>query len=168
MGREFAGTLVSGLLNGAKASDVLADALGRLADRFLNSGLDALFGGGGSGFGLGYFPPVPKMYARGSTFTPGSDAIVGEQGPELVRLPRGSKVTPNHMLGREGSGGRSQNINVQSDVRVSVDKDFNLKAAVIGHSAEVAQSTVKQFAKSKEFESRSIAAIREGRKRGML
>jgi len=51
-GREFAGTLVSGLLSGAKASDVLSDALGRLADRFLNSGLDALFGGGGSG-GIG-------------------------------------------------------------------------------------------------------------------
>ncbi|QGA56876.1 hypothetical protein [Brucella sp. 2280] len=48
-GREFAGTLVSGLLSGAKASDVLSDALGRLADRFLNSGLDALFGGGGTG-----------------------------------------------------------------------------------------------------------------------
>ncbi|KAB2736063.1 hypothetical protein [Brucella anthropi] len=50
-GREFAGTLVSGLLSGAKASDVLSDALGRLADRFLNSGLDALFGGGGGGIG---------------------------------------------------------------------------------------------------------------------
>lgn len=41
--------MISGLLNGAKASDVLADAIGRLADRFLNSGLDALFGGGGIG-----------------------------------------------------------------------------------------------------------------------
>ncbi len=46
-GRDFAGTMISGLLSGAKASDVLADAIGRLADRFLNSGLDALFGGGG-------------------------------------------------------------------------------------------------------------------------
>jgi len=52
-GREFAGTLVSGLLSGAKASDVLSDALGRLADRFLNSGLDALFNGGGGSGGLG-------------------------------------------------------------------------------------------------------------------
>lgn len=48
-GRDFAGTMISGLLSGAKASDVLADAIGRLADRFLNSGLDALFGGGGLG-----------------------------------------------------------------------------------------------------------------------
>ncbi len=77
-GREFAGTLVSGLLSGAKASDVLSDALGRLADRFLNSGLDALFGGGGGfggllgglfGGGTNYFPPAPSMsgglYAKG-------------------------------------------------------------------------------------------------------
>ncbi|MBC2884334.1 hypothetical protein H7Q97_02825 [Ochrobactrum sp. CM-21-5] len=48
-GRDFAGTLVDGLLEGAKASDVLSNALGQLADRFLNSGLDALFGGGGIG-----------------------------------------------------------------------------------------------------------------------
>ncbi len=161
MGREFAGTLVSGLLSGAEASDVLADALGRLADRFLNSGLDALFGGGGggigglfgsifgggSGFGLGYFPPVPKMYARGSTFTPGGDAIVGEQGPELVRLPRGSKVTPNHMMGKEGSGGKSQNVNVQSDVRVSFDNDGNFKAYVTKQSAEVAQQAIETWQK---------------------
>lgn len=51
-GRDFAGTLVDGLLSGAKASDVLSNALGQLADRFLNSGLDALFGGGGGIGGL--------------------------------------------------------------------------------------------------------------------
>jgi len=46
-GRDFAGTLVDGLLEGAKATDVLSNALKGLADRFINSGLDQLFGGGG-------------------------------------------------------------------------------------------------------------------------
>ncbi|QNQ40579.1 phage tail tape measure protein [Brucella intermedia] len=163
MGREFAGTLVSGLLSGADASDVLADALGRLADRFLNSGLDALFGGGGGGIGglLGglfgggssFFPSAPGigLYARGSTFTPEGAAIVGEQGPELVHLPRGSKVTPNHMLGQSGQGGKSQRVSVQSDVRVSFDNDGNFKAYVTNQSAQVAQQAVKQFANSSEF-----------------
>jgi hypothetical protein len=32
----------------------------------------------------------------------GGFAIVGERGPELVRLPRGSDVIPNHMLGAGG------------------------------------------------------------------
>ncbi|WP_147272148.1 hypothetical protein [Phyllobacterium salinisoli] len=62
-GREFAGTLASGLLDGAKASDVLADALGRLADRFINSGLDALFSGRGLGGILGGL-----LGGRGSSF----------------------------------------------------------------------------------------------------
>jgi tape measure domain-containing protein len=40
--------------------------------------------------------PVPDIdvnwYAKGTNFAPGGMAIVGEQGPELVHLPRGSKV----------------------------------------------------------------------------
>jgi uncharacterized coiled-coil protein SlyX len=41
---------------------------------------------------------VPR-YANGTTYHPGGMAIVGEQGPELVNLPRGSSVTPNNKLG---------------------------------------------------------------------
>lgn len=37
---------------------------------------------------------VPK-YAKGTDFHPGGLAVVGENGPELVQLPRGSKVYPN-------------------------------------------------------------------------
>ena len=32
-------------------------------------------------------------------------AVVGERGPELVNLPRGSDVIPNHRLGMAGAGG---------------------------------------------------------------
>lgn len=39
---------------------------------------------------------VPK-YRRGTEFHPGGPAIVGEDGPELLMLPRGSKVKPNPM-----------------------------------------------------------------------
>lgn len=38
-------------------------------------------------------------YANGTNFHPGGLAMVGERGPELVELPRGSRVTPNHQLG---------------------------------------------------------------------
>lgn len=37
---------------------------------------------------------VPQ-YAKGTDFHPGGLAVVGEDGPELVQLPRGSKVYPN-------------------------------------------------------------------------
>lgn len=59
-GREFAGTLADGLLSGAKAADVLSDAVKNLASRFLNSGLDALFNGlfGSAGVGAGGSTPT--------------------------------------------------------------------------------------------------------------
>ena len=37
---------------------------------------------------------IPR-YAGGTNFHPGGPAIVGERGPEMVNLPRGSSVTPN-------------------------------------------------------------------------
>ncbi len=88
-GREFAGTLVSGLLSGAKASDVLSDALGRLADRFLNSGLDALFGGGGGGIG-GIFSSI---FGGGSSDPwsglrlAGGGHVRGSGGPRSDSIP---------------------------------------------------------------------------------
>lgn len=42
-GREFAATLVSGLMNGESAADALSDAFGRLADRILDDVLDSIF-----------------------------------------------------------------------------------------------------------------------------
>lgn len=41
---------------------------------------------------------IPK-WANGTNFHPGGLALVGERGPELVSMPRGSRVTPNHALG---------------------------------------------------------------------
>ncbi len=42
---------------------------------------------------------IPE-FARGTKFAPGGLALVGEQGAELVNLPRGSQVTPNAMTNR--------------------------------------------------------------------
>ncbi len=38
-------------------------------------------------------------YAGGTDFARGGWSMVGERGPELVNLPRGSQVIPNHRLG---------------------------------------------------------------------
>lgn len=43
-------------------------------------------------------------FADGTNFAPGGLAIVGERGPELVDLPRGSRVIPNHELAGMGGG----------------------------------------------------------------
>lgn len=49
-----------------------------------------------------------KGFARGTAYAPGGTALVGEQGPELINLPRGSQVFPtpktNQMLSGMGGG----------------------------------------------------------------
>lgn len=50
--------------------------------------------------------PFQPAYASGTDFHPGGLAWVGEQGRELVNLPRGSQVIPNDILrGFAGRGG---------------------------------------------------------------
>ena len=165
-GREFAGTLVDGLLEGAKASDVLSDALKGLASRFLNSGLDALFNGLTGGGKTSFLSGIIPGFADGTNFAPGGPALVGERGPEIVNLPRGSQVVPNHMLSQSGQSGGSQNVNVQSDIKVSVDKDGNLQAYVTNQSAQIAQKAVDRFAGSDEFKVRAAHGAAEVRRKG--
>lgn len=44
-------------------------------------------------------------FAGGTNYAPGGVALVGENGPELVNLPQGSRVTPNGALGSVVAGG---------------------------------------------------------------
>lgn len=61
--------------------------------------------------------PIPG-FATGTSFAPGGLALVGERGPELVNLPRGSQVIPNHAL-NSGGGTRVEVIpSPYFDVRV--------------------------------------------------
>lgn len=76
----------------------------------LNSGIDALDGfvsgianaingvasalGAGNVISVSLIPHIPA-YAQGTDAHPGGPALVGEKGPELVLLPRGSAVLPH-------------------------------------------------------------------------
>lgn len=74
---------------------------------------------GGSSFGEGGgMPPRRRMqsmgvqervpipaYAYGTSYHRGGPAVVGEQGPEMVNLPRGASVTPNPATSRPMLGG---------------------------------------------------------------
>lgn len=64
-------------------------------------------------------------FATGTDFAPGGSAWVGERGPELVNLPRGSQVYPN------GTGpGGSTVTNVYVTVQGSVTSENNLAEKV--------------------------------------
>lgn len=55
--------------------------------------------GGGSAIGSFFSDFIPG-FANGTNYAPGGLALVGERGPELVNLPRGSQVFPNDQSAR--------------------------------------------------------------------
>ena len=62
---------------------------------------------------VGAFAAIPQ-FAEGTTNFGGGTALVGELGPELVNLPRGSDVIPNKDL--MGMSGNAQNINITGEL----------------------------------------------------
>jgi hypothetical protein len=105
-----------------KLAGMAADNLWQSAFGGSGGGLFSLFGGASatagatwsSGLGAGTGGLSFPMFASGTDFAPGGLAIVGEKGPELVNLPRGSQVVPNSQLGAMGGG----NINVPVTVNI--------------------------------------------------
>lgn len=80
--------------------------------KLLSGGFGSLFGGGTS-YIPGVVDVVPPTFgglAHGTNAWGGGRAWVGENGPELVDLPRGARVTPNRYA--MGQAGRSMVFNV--------------------------------------------------------
>ena len=90
----FKGLFSSVLKDGVSFKDALGNVLGSLGDSLFNSGIDGLIS-------------LIPGFANGTNNAPGGMALVGERGPELVNLPRGSQVSSagdtQRMLGN-GSG----------------------------------------------------------------
>src|SRR5690606_37119740 len=72
MAKDFASTLVDGLIDGKDATEVLQSAVKQLAKQLAQSGLNMLFGGGGTkGFGIiGSLLGIPA-FASGTSSAPG-------------------------------------------------------------------------------------------------
>lgn len=125
---EFRGNFsdtVTDVLTGAQS---ISDAFKSMVDSIVaqiariiaNQVTESLFGapgstGGGSGGGWlsSLFSAFLPHHAAGTNFAPGGPSVVGEHGPEIVNLPRGSQVIPNHKLG----GSINITINGGSDPR---------------------------------------------------
>lgn len=58
------------------------------------------------------------QFARGTNDAPGGLSLVGEKGPELINLPRHSKVFPAHETSSMLKGVGGQNINMSGEFRV--------------------------------------------------
>ena len=100
-GKDLMGSLFSGIASAAKGVGGFISDLASAIKGAINNALHLPFTIKGPG-------PLPDFtipaFARGVRNFRGGAALVGERGPELVNLPRGSDVIPNHQLGGGGSG----------------------------------------------------------------
>src|SRR5690606_7305115 len=90
-------------------------------------------------------------YAKGTNFHPGGMAIVGEKGPELLNMPRGSQVIPNNVLSSmpriaAPSGGGSQPVNINVNV-----EGANGDAHVVALVHEGVSRGLKEFPRTGAF-----------------
>lgn len=160
--RDALGGLRSALEDGKisfeELGDIALNVLDKIIDKIQTDLIDAIFsmnnaasGGGGGNwlsglfgglFGGGGSDPWAGLrvpgYANGTNFAPGGAAWVGERGPELVNLPRGSQVIPNHSVGNYLSGGASGGQGLAEVGRTVIE--VRLAEGVVGSIIEQANS----------------------------
>lgn len=71
---------------------------------------------------------IPKLFgfADGTDYSPGGPVWVGERGPEIVNLPRGSQVVPNHKSSQRESGAQPVILRREYTINVSGNGDSEL------------------------------------------
>lgn len=113
-GRELGSKVIGGLMDGLRETGGFLADLGSSIKNAINSALHLPVKIKGPG-------PLPDFtipaFARGTNFAPGGVALVGERGPEIVHVPRGSRVDTaqetKSLLGRQ----ITQNVSVVQNVR---------------------------------------------------
>jgi hypothetical protein len=128
------------IIEGKKLNEVLSSLLKTLARAAINSTITGLF----NSF-------KPGAFAGGTDYAPGGMALVGERGPELVNLPRGSQVIPNDVLRGGMSGGGS----------ITYAPAIDARGASVEAVARLAQIIEQDRAM---FASRTVATIQQARR----
>jgi phage-related tail protein len=75
-------------------------------------------------------------FARGTKYAPGGLALVGEQGPELMNVPRGSQILSNNRTNRALEGINSQ---------ANISGEFTVRGTDLVLVLEKAQSKQKRI-----------------------
>jgi hypothetical protein len=128
------------IIEGKKLNEVLSSLLKTLARAAINSTITGVFNA-----------LKPGAFAGGTDYAPGGMALVGERGPELVNLPRGSQVIPNDVLRGGMSGGGS----------ITYAPAIDARGASVEAVARLAQIIEQDRAM---FASRTVATIQQARR----
>lgn len=88
------------LASGAKSFlDVTAEIFTKIADKVIDILMTPIFDSLGGSLAGGILGGLRRVgipgFATGTSYAPGGMTVVGERGPELVNLPRGSQVVTN-------------------------------------------------------------------------
>lgn len=160
IGQEVGQAFGDAIAYGDNLGQALGNVFRRIAADYVSSGVENIFdslmgitasggkasSGGGLMSFLGSELHIPG-FATGTPFAPGGLSLVGERGPELVNLPRGSVVhnatATRAMLSNIGGGGVRA---PEMAVRVYVDDNGNLNAAIERGARRVAQPMAEQAA----------------------
>jgi tape measure domain-containing protein len=129
--------LAEAIVNGENLGNVLENAGKQFVAQLIQIGLQLLFIEAIKGIGsaLGFSLPG---FANGTNSAPGGLAIVGERGPEIVNLPKGSQVIPNNQINaRTGQSGG------QTDGRITITLSEDLNARVESIAGPIAVEVVK-------------------------
>ncbi|AXH47310.1 tape measure protein [Microbacterium phage Eden] len=89
---DFIGGVWDGIVSGIRSA---VNSLIRIINGAID-GVNGIIGTAGAAFGLSLKIPRIPMLAKGGTVTSSGHVIVGENGPELLKLPRGAQVNPNY------------------------------------------------------------------------
>lgn len=147
--RDTFGSAFSSIVTGSKsAKQALGDLLQTLATAMANRAFNQFFlkkGIGGSSLFGGaadwLFSSIPG-FANGTNNAPGGLAMVGERGPELVNLPRGSRVmtaTATASALRQSGGNSHVHISVDEGLRATWMKE------AANQSVSITQSGIQQY-----------------------
>ncbi|WLB43015.1 hypothetical protein QIH93_20935 [Bradyrhizobium ottawaense] len=107
LGQSLSSAFSDTIVEGRSLNEVISNLGKTLAKAGINSLFASFFNAPASG-GLSPFAGLLKSFipgfAEGTDSAPGGLAWVGENGKELVKLPRGSQVIPNDVV-RQATGG---------------------------------------------------------------
>ena len=149
IGSALSTAFADAIVEGKKFSDVLTSLVQTLEKAAINSLVMNLFTPGAGQTAS----PLAKLFgfAGGTDFAPGGLAVVGEHGPELVNLPRGSQVIPNDVMKSGiGSGGA-----------IVYSPAIDARGASVDAVARLAQIMESDRA---TFTARTVATIQQARR----
>ena len=147
VGSALSSSFTDAIVDGKKLNEVFGDLIKTLEKAALNSLIMSFFTPG-AGQSTSLFSSLLPKFAGGTDSAPGGMAVVGEQGPELVNLPRGSQVIPNAAIA--GAGGS-----------IVYSPAIDARGASVDAVARLAQILAEDRA---TFASRTVATIQQARR----